>query len=197
MYFLTGAVGFLACIIFMVIIIVFTLKGKKCTVPLVALFLSAVIFLGSGFLFSRTDPDFGGLEFLEFLLRDTTVPPDLTGEWREPGDEDSYHGIYISGDTIEVYWVSEGGASRSLYWAGTFEMPPNGKEPYSWVSQNDTSRTSAAQLASGEATKEFTYQNGKLSYPASILGVKSTVRVVKQPWGYFGPLEPVEEEPAK
>jgi hypothetical protein len=195
MYFITGAVGFLACIIFMVILIIFAIRGKKCVVPMTAFGLSILLFLGSGFLFSRTAPDFGGLEFLEFLLRDTSVPPDLTGEWREAGSGDSYHGIYISGDVIEVYWVTEGGNSRSLYWAGTFETPPNGKEPYTWVSQNDTRRTSAAQLASGEATKEFTYQNGKLSYPASILGVNSTIRVVKESWGYFGP--PVVEEEAE
>ena len=47
MYFITGAVGFLACIIFMVLIILFAIKGKSCRVPLIAYFLSILLFLGS------------------------------------------------------------------------------------------------------------------------------------------------------
>lgn len=194
MYFITGGVGFLACIIFMVLIIIFAARGKSCTVPLIAYFLSILLFLGSGFLFSRTDPSIGGAGFVDFLLRNNTVPPDLYGEWRETGEEESFHGIYITGDTIEIYWVSDGGRSRSLYWVGSFEAPPDGSEPYSWQSQNDTSRTSAALVASGESVKTFTYENGKLTYSASVLGVTTTVQAEKQPWGYFGPLETEEAE---
>ena len=194
MYFITGGVGFLACIIFMVLIIVFASKGKSCIVPLIAYFLSILLFLGSGFLFSRTDPSIGGAGFVDFLLRNSTVPPDLYGEWKEVSDGDSYHGIYISGNTIEIYWVSNGGTSRSLYWVGTFDAPPDGKEPYSWQSQNDTSRTSAALVASGESVKTFTYENGKLTYSASVLGVTTTVQAEKGSWGYFAPLETEDAE---
>lgn len=189
MYFITGGVGFLACLIFMVLIIIFALRGKPCTVPLIALFLSVLLFLGSGFLYTRTDTSIGGMDFLKFLVRDRTVPPDLAGEWREQnGSDDSFHGVLISGDTIEIYWVSEGGSATSLYWAGSFTPPPDGSEPYTWVSENDITRTSAAQLASGESTKTFTYQNGILTYSASVLGVTTTIEAKKQPW------LPVEDE---
>ena len=193
MYFITGAVGFLACIIFMVLIILFAVKGKSCRVPLIAYFLSILLFLGSGYLFTKTDPSIGGGGFVDFLLRNNTGPPDLYGEWKEAVDSDSYHGIYINGDTIEIYWVSDGGRSRSLYWMGSFDAPPDGTEPYSWESVNDSSQTSAALVASGETTKTFTYENGKLTYSASVLGVTTIVEAEKQSWGYFGPLE-VEEE---
>lgn len=191
MYFISGGIGFLACIIFIVLIIIFSLRGKPCRTPLIALFLSALLFLGSGFLYSRTDPSIGGAGFLRYVVRDRTVPPDLWGEWRDTnGDEESFHGIFISGDTIEVYWVTEGGLSTSLYWAGSYEAPPDGKEPYSWESVCDEERTAAAQLAANESTKTFTYYNGVLSYDAAILGVNTTVNARKQPW--FP--EPEEEE---
>ena len=194
MYCITGGVGFLACIIFMILIIRFAVKGKSCTVPLIAYLLSILLVLGSGFLYSKTDPNIGGGEFLKYVLRDRSVPPDLIGEWREAGDSDSYHGIYINGNTIEIYFVSDGGRSRTLYWAGSFEAPSDGAEPYTWVSRNDASRTSAALLASGDNTKEFTYLNGKLSYSATVLGVTTTIHAEKQSWGYFGIEEPAESE---
>lgn len=195
MYFISGGLGFIASVIFIVMIIVFSLRGKPCRTPLIALLLSVLLFLGSGFLYSRTDPSIGGAGFLRYVLRDRTVPPDLWGEWRDTnGDEDSFHGIFISGDTIEVYWVTEGGLSTSLYWAGTFEAPPDGKEPYTWESTCDEERTSAAQLAANENTKTFTYSNGVLSYEASILGVSTTIETRKQPW--FPEEEEEDEAPA-
>lgn len=193
MYFISGGIGFLACIIFIVLIILGSLRGKPCRTPLIALFLSVLLFLGSGFLYSRTDPEVGGTAFLKYVLRDQSVPPDLIGEWKErTKSEDSYHGIIISGDTIEIYWVSDGGESAALYWAGSFEAPQDGKEPYTWESVNDVGRTSAAQLASGEKTKTFTYQNGVLSYSASVLGITTTVEAKKQPWQS---VDNSEEEP--
>lgn len=195
MYFITGGVGFLACLIFMLIAVIFSMRGKSCAVPLIALFLSILLFLGSGFLYSRTDQSIGGIGFLQNLTRDTTVPPDLIGEWREAnGSEDAYHGIRVFGRTIEIYWISDGGNNRTLYWAGTFEPPADGAEPYTWVSQNDTSRTSAAVLASGDSVKEFTYRNGRLSYSASILGVTQTIEAEKKVWSYVPAAESENED---
>ena len=189
MYFITGGIGFLGCLIFMILVILFAVRRKPCTAPLIAMFLSVLLFLGSGFLYTKTDPNLGGSPFLKFLVRDRTVPPDLDGEWRENnGSEESFHGVLISGNTIEIYWVSEGGQAASLYWAGSYTPPPDGKEPYTWVSEDDVTRTSAAQLASGERTKTFTYQNGILSYSASVLGVSTTIEAIKRPW------QPTEDE---
>lgn len=190
MYFITGGIGFLACLIFMIVAVIFFMRGKSCAVPLVLLFLSIALFLGSGFLYSRTDQSIGGIGFLQNLTRDTSVPPDLIGEWREAnGSADAYHGIRVFGRTIEIYWISDGGNNKTLYWAGTYDPPADGKEPYTWVSQNDINRTSAAVLASGDSVKEFTYKNGKLSYSASILGVTQTIEAEKKVWSYVPPSE--------
>ena len=53
MYFITGGIGFLGCLIFMILVILFAVRRKPCTVPLIAMFLSVLLFLGSGFLYGR------------------------------------------------------------------------------------------------------------------------------------------------
>lgn len=170
----------------MILIIVRAIRNKSCTVLLVALFLAVALFLGSGFLYSRTDPQIGGTGFLSTLLRDKTVPPNLTGEWRAPdtSNKDAYHGIYISGDKIEIYWISDGGATRTLYWEGTYDAPADGKEPYTWESYSDPGNASGLLAAAG-STKEFTYANGIISYSASALGMTTTIEAKKQSWGFL------------
>lgn len=114
--------------------------------------------------------------------------PDLSGEWKQVGgnSDDTYHGIYISGDTIEIYWVTESDGTTALYWAGSFKAPTDSTEPYKWVSENDHSKTGMALLASGDDTKEFTYENGQISYSAAAFGVTTTVKAEKAEWGYSG-----------
>lgn len=186
MYFITGGVGFLACIIFMLLIIIRAIRDKSCTTLLIAFFLAVVLFLGSGFLYSRTDPRIGGTGFVSTLLRDKTVPPNLAGEWWAPdtSNKDAYHGIYISGDKIEIYWISDGGATRTLYWAGTYDAPTDGKEPYTWESYSDPSHASGLLAAAG-SSKEFTYANGVISYSASAIGMTTTIEAKKQSWGFL------------
>lgn len=107
---------------------------------------------------------------------------DLTGTWKQTnsGSEDSYQEATISGDTIEIYWVSDGGDTKSLYWAGTYEAPSEPVDSYSWDSVNDKSKTDGALLASGDDTKTITFESGELSYSASALGTTTTVRLEKQ-----------------
>lgn len=104
--------------------------------------------------------------------------PDLTGVWTQVDAGDSYQQATIQGDTIEINWISSDGTS-ALYWAGSFTAPENSAEPYSWTSNNDTSKTSGALLASGDASKEFTYENGTISYEVSMMGVTTTLQLEK------------------
>lgn len=108
--------------------------------------------------------------------------PDLTGEWKQSNSksEDSYQAATISGNTIEIYWVSDKGDTKSLYWAGSFVAPTTADEPYSWTSKNDHSKTESALLASSDDTKTMTYKNGVLSYEASAMGTTTTVKLKKQ-----------------
>lgn len=108
--------------------------------------------------------------------------PDLAGEWKQvnSNSEDAWQSATIDENTITVYWVSDNGDTKSLYWAGTFVAPETTDEPYSWDSENDTEQTSTALLASGDATKTFTYEDGQISYEVSALGTTTTVKLEKQ-----------------
>lgn len=112
--------------------------------------------------------------------------PDLLGEWKQTNSnsEDSYQALYISEDTIEVYWIAEGEDTAALYWAGSFTAPTGSEEPYRWSSQNDKSRTENAILASSDDIKQFTYEDGKISYSVTAMGKMMKVEAEKQEWGY-------------
>lgn len=117
--------------------------------------------------------------------------PDLSGEWKQTNSnsDTTYQTIYISNDTMEVYWIMEENDTVALYWAGTFQAPKTTDEPYHWDSQNDHSRTSGALLASDDETKTFTYEDGKLSYSVSAFGRTMTAEATKQEWGYSEMIE--------
>lgn len=86
----------------------------------------------------------------------------------------------IDDGAITINWVSNGGDTKSLYWAGTYEAPTSDTESYSWVSENDTSQTDKAPLASTAETKDFKYDNGVLSYEATAMGTTTTVKMERQ-----------------
>lgn len=108
--------------------------------------------------------------------------PDLTGDWKQTNSKssDSYQAATISGDMIEIYWVSDNGDTKSLYWAGSFIVPTTADEPFTWDSKNDHSKTDSAMLASSDDTKTMTYQNGVLSYEVSAMGTTTKVNLEKQ-----------------
>ena len=105
----------------------------------------------------------------------------LDGTWKSVDNEseDSWQEAVIDGGTITIDWVSDGGDTKSLYWAGTVD-PTDGKtveDVFAWDSVNDTKQTSKAMLASGDETKAFTYEDGQISYEASAMGTTKTVRL--------------------
>lgn len=107
--------------------------------------------------------------------------PDLTGEWKQENSKSdtAYQAATITGDTISIYWVTDGGDTKSLYWTGSFVAPTTADEPYSWDSANDHSKTKGALLASNADNKTMTYENGILSYEASALGTTTTIKLKK------------------
>ncbi|WP_462405248.1 hypothetical protein [Gracilibacillus sp. Marseille-QA3620] len=117
--------------------------------------------------------------------KDKNEPPkqiDLEGDWVQinSNSEDSWQEAVIKGDTIEINWNNNDGDTKSLYWAGTFIKPTEGTESYSWISDNDTSKTDSALLASSAETKEFTYEDGILSYEAAALGTTTVIKLEKK-----------------
>ncbi len=113
------------------------------------------------------------------------APLNLDGEWVQTNSEsaDSRQEAVIEGDAITIYWVSDGGETRSLYWAGTVVEPVDVTvhDPYTWDSVNDVEQTSKAMLASGDDTKTFTYENGELIYEASAMGTTKSVHLERMP----------------
>ncbi|MDN4595957.1 hypothetical protein [Leifsonia virtsii] len=114
----------------------------------------------------------------------TTEPaktPDLVGTWKQINSaaSDSYQEAEISGDVITINWVADNGDTKSIYWVGSFTAPNDASTPYTWTSTRDEAATESAMLASTDATKDFTFQDGTISYTASALGTTTTIKLKK------------------
>lgn len=103
-------------------------------------------------------------------------PPDLTGEWTDAG-ENPLQKATITSDTITIWWSTDD--VDALYWQGTFTAPTTADEPYTFTSENDREATNMALLASDRDTKDFTYEDGQLSYEVSFQGVDMTLHLKK------------------
>lgn len=108
-------------------------------------------------------------------------PVSLVGEWTQTNanSDENYQAATITADAIEVYWIADGGDTRSLYWAGTAEVHADAGDSFSWDSVNDTSKTDGALLASGDDSKTFTYEDGELSFEVTAMGTTTTVRLAR------------------
>lgn len=106
-------------------------------------------------------------------------PLDLTGNWEEKDTSDGYQAGYIKDDEIYLFWVSDGGDTKMLYWAGTYVAPTDDAVPYTWESVADKEQTGSALLASTDDSKTFTYEDGELTYSASAFGSTKKMRLVK------------------
>jgi hypothetical protein len=116
----------------------------------------------------------------------TEAPPaeplDLTGEWKQTNSKsaDSYQAATITADRIEVNWISDADSMKAIYWVGSYVPPTEDTDSYSWESQGDTAAMESAIMASQDATKTFTYDNGVLSYELTAMGVTMTVEMQRQ-----------------
>jgi hypothetical protein len=110
-----------------------------------------------------------------------TEPADLSGVWKQSNSasQDAYQEAKISGNTIEIHWVSDGGTTTSLYWSGTYETPA---EPgsHTWSSVRDDEETDGALLASQDSTKSFAYEDDAISYEVSALGTTTIVELQRR-----------------
>jgi hypothetical protein len=109
------------------------------------------------------------------------APADLAGEWtqRNPNSEDSFQAATNTADAIEVFWVSDGGNTKALYWAGSYDAPSEAGG-FSWDSVNDTEKTSGAIMASDAETKTFTFADEVITYEVTAMGVTVTVELERQ-----------------
>lgn len=113
-------------------------------------------------------------------------PPNLTGTWKQvnSNSKDAWQSAIISDNTIEIYWVTNGGDTTMLYWSGTFTAPGSNTKSYTWESVSSIGEKQlpllGALFASNEDTKIFTYENGQITYSVTMYGATQTVRLEKQ-----------------
>ncbi|KIU03347.1 hypothetical protein [Frigoribacterium sp. MEB024] len=114
-------------------------------------------------------------------ITEAAAAPDLAGTWKQTnsGSDDAYQAAVITGDTITVNWVSDGGDTESIYWVGTFTPPPDDASACTWTSTRDAAATDSAMLASTDDAKDCTFEEGEVSYKASAMGTTTTVRLEK------------------
>jgi hypothetical protein len=110
------------------------------------------------------------------------APLDLSGDWKQinSASPDSYQQATIDGDVITVDWVNEAESTTAIYWIGSFEAPTEATDSYSWTSAGDVAAMESAILASQSETKDFSYEDGKLTYELTALGVTRIVEMEKQ-----------------
>lgn len=109
-------------------------------------------------------------------------PLNLTGDWKQTNSNsaDSYQAATIAGDIITINWVNEAESTTALYWVGTYEAPTEATDTFTWTSAGDVAQMETALLASGDDSKEFTYEDGKLTYELTAMDVTMTVEMEKQ-----------------
>ncbi|MGP6173643.1 hypothetical protein [Corynebacterium sp. A21] len=105
---------------------------------------------------------------------------DLSGVWVQKGTsgEDNWMEAVIDQDTISIDWVSGGGDTHAIYWIGTFDSELGGNGA-SFLSERDIEATAGAWLASMDTSKEFSFENGELSFSRSVMGITTTIRMEK------------------
>lgn len=95
------------------------------------------------------------------------------GNWRGLDSTDKQiFSIDITTTTIQINWDGEDG-TKALYWLGSFPVVVDIRV----TSIANTEVMSHSILASRNATKEFTYSSGKLTFEASALGVTRTIHL--------------------
>lgn len=124
---------------------------------------------------------------------------DLTGVWSDKtvetvDSEDTWMEAVITEGTISIDWVSDGGDTRWIYWVGTFDSKIEGALPQKVVSERNAEETDRALLASSDDTKEFTFEDGQLSYSQSALGQTRKIVLEKQSAGNGAPFSTSQEE---
>ena len=118
----------------------------------------------------------------EEVTPEAAAAPDLAGTWKQTnsGSDDAFQAAVITADTITINWVSDGGDTESIYWVGTFTPPTDDAPPYTWTSTRDAAATDSAMLASTDDSKDFTFEDGEVSYKASAMGTTTTVRLARE-----------------
>lgn len=105
-------------------------------------------------------------------------PWDLTGSWCEDSVENGKPGMaaFLTADKMTVYSVTDKQSIYSPFWIGTYEVQ-EGKDIFTWVSINDVSNDEDYCRYSGDEKKDFSYENGKISF-ITVTGEEETQHIM-------------------
>jgi len=101
-------------------------------------------------------------------------PQDVTGTWQYSKDGIGFEAT-VTEDNIEIELTLDD--TTGLYWTGTFESSLT--EGQKVVSKADTEALDASLYGSGDSTKEFTYEDGHLTYKFEIMGTTTKIYLNK------------------
>ena len=105
-------------------------------------------------------------------------PPTFNGSWKAQVNDATFVAI-ITGDGIEIMWNTDTD-TQGLYWKGSFPVPLTNGDVLTITSTGDTDTMSNSLLASQDAIKVFTYQNGTLDFKLTVAGVTTTVHLKQE-----------------
>jgi hypothetical protein len=103
----------------------------------------------------------------------------FSGPWQAKLNDATLNAV-ISGDGIEIHWVTS--QTDAIYWKGTFPVPEHVTHGsvLTITSVGDTAAMENSLLASQNKTKDFTFDNGKLTFKMTVMGVTQTVALEQQ-----------------
>lgn len=101
------------------------------------------------------------------------------GTWVQQGAADlqNYMDAVIHDGTIEVTYHLNHEELATPFWVGTFEAKDGN---FSYISRVDRAKLARAPYASDKETKEFTMENGVLSFPMTYEGATRIIHLEKQ-----------------
>lgn len=111
------------------------------------------------------------------LATRSTASADGTWVQQDSTNLENYMDAVIHDGVIEVTYHLNHEELATPFWVGTFEAK-NGN--FSYISRVDRAKLSHAPYASDKETKEFTMENGVLSFPMTYEGATRIVHLEKQ-----------------
>ncbi|WP_314660431.1 aspartate ammonia-lyase [uncultured Rothia sp.] len=112
-------------------------------------------------------------------VRATRSTTSADGTWVQQGAADlpNYMDAVIHDGVIEVTYHLNHEELATPFWVGTFEAQEGN---FTYVSRVDRAKLARAPYASDKETKEFTMENGVLSFPMTYEGATRIIHMEKQ-----------------
>lgn len=111
------------------------------------------------------------------LATRSTASADGTWVQQDSTNLENYMDAVIHDGVIEVTYHLNHEELATPFWAGTFEAKTGN---FSYISRVDRAKLARAPYASDKETKEFTMENGVLSFPMTFEGATRIIHLEKQ-----------------